>query len=108
MSPETLRIIIELIAAAALVLGPGAIIVERVIRDRGYGARTIQFCAVVTLIPTIVILSLERIIEAATVGTLIGALTGYLLSGVGDYSPDKPNKTREQNKQTDTENDSTP
>ena len=81
--------IVELIAGAAILVGPIAVIVERVVADRGIGARAIQFAAVVMLIPTIVILALERIIDAPTVGTLIGGLSGYLLSSIGEYRPDR-------------------
>jgi hypothetical protein len=81
--------IIELIAVAGIVAAPALLLVERLVGDRGIGARTIQFLAVAMLIPTILILAIEKIIEAATVGTLIGALTGYLLSGVGDFRPEK-------------------
>ncbi|MEI7806571.1 MAG: hypothetical protein WCI56_14725 [Hyphomicrobiales bacterium] len=54
------KAIIELIAAVAIIVGPIAVIIERLIGDRGIGARAIQFATVVMLIPTIVILALEK------------------------------------------------
>jgi hypothetical protein len=76
---------IELMLAASLPISIGGVIWHRVSGDRGLSARSIQFMAVTMLIPTIGILALEKIIEGATVGTLIGGLTGYLLSGISNY-----------------------
>jgi hypothetical protein len=44
------------------------------------------------IFPTILILGIEKILDGATLGTLIGGLVGYVLSGVGEYKPrgDKP------------------
>jgi len=87
--------IIELILICGIAAAPLLMLAERLIADRGMGARVIQFLAVAMLIPTILILSLEKILEPSTVGTLIGALTGYLLSGIGDYRPDRQKKAGE-------------
>ena len=89
MTPEALKTVVELAAATMILLGPVLVIAERWKSGRGPGARSIQLCAVVMLIPTILVLALEKVLEPATVGTLIGALTGYLLSGVGDYRSGK-------------------
>jgi hypothetical protein len=80
---------IELIAAIAILIGPIAVIFERLRSGRGIGARSIQFAAVAMLIPTILIVALEKLIDGSTLGTLIGGLIGYLLSGVGTYEPSK-------------------
>jgi hypothetical protein len=77
--------IIELVAIAMFPVGFIAILVQRIIMQRSVGVRIIQLTAVVMLIPTIVVLGLEKVLEPATLGTLIGALTGYLLSGIGEY-----------------------
>jgi hypothetical protein len=37
------------------------------------------------LIPLILISALEKVLEPSNVSTLIGALTGYVLSGIGEY-----------------------
>lgn len=79
------RAIIELIAAAMLPLGFGAIMAQRIILKKSIGARIIQLSAVVMLIPVILILGLEKIFEGATLGTLIGGIVGYLLSGISEY-----------------------
>lgn len=60
---------------------------ERIINKKGVGARTIQMLGVLLIIPLIGILALQEVLEKQTTATLIGALTGYLLSGVGNYIP---------------------
>ena len=49
----------------------------------GIGVRVIQFLAIIEVIPVIVILSLEGILEGQTTGTLLGGVMGYVLSGIG-------------------------
>jgi hypothetical protein len=77
-----------------------AVFVERGITKKGVGARTIQIIGVLLIIPMIGILSLQGVLEKQTTATLIGALTGYLLSGVGNYEPSsksikKPNQSNQ-------------
>jgi hypothetical protein len=74
--------IVELVAVAIRFC---AIIMQRIWMRQSIGVRIIQLTAVVMLLPIILILGMEKILEPATLGTLIGALTGYLLSGIGDY-----------------------
>jgi hypothetical protein len=66
-----------------------AVIFRAIWWNKGIGARVIQFTTVSMLIPVILILGLEKILEPATLGTLIGGLIGYVLSGVGDYRSDQ-------------------
>ena len=86
----------ELILIIGIAAAPSILLIERFAGDRGIGARAIQFLAVAMLIPAILILALERIIESSTVGTLIGALTGYLLSGIGDYRAEKKKQSEDE------------
>lgn len=80
-----------LIAAAMWPIGIGLIFLERYRTRKGIGARTIQLAVVIMAFPTILILGLERILDSATIGTLMGGVFGYVLSGVGEYLP--PRKT---------------
>jgi len=54
------------------------------------GPRHIQFVSVCLIVPTILILGLEKVLTSETTATLIGGLAGYLLSGLGTYEPSKP------------------
>ena len=75
--------IIELLVASIMVAGLIGIFIERLITKRGIGVRVIQFLAVTLIIPSILILSLEGILEAQASATLFGTIVGYVLSGIG-------------------------
>jgi hypothetical protein len=53
--------------------------------EMGLGVRVIQFAGVIFGVPAIVILGLERILDAQTLAALLGALFGYLLSGIAKF-----------------------
>ena len=80
---------IELVLVFILASMPFLIIFHRIWTNKGLGARSIQFLAVGMLVPAVLILSLEAVIDSATVGTLIGAMVGYLLSGIGEFNKNK-------------------
>jgi membrane protein YqaA with SNARE-associated domain len=48
------------------------------------------------LIPVILIFGLEKILEPATLGTLIGGLIGYTLGSVGDSAQKARSKSGNQ------------
>jgi len=75
-----------------------AIYIERIHQGKGIGARTIQMVGVVLVLPLIGILAINKILEHQTTATLLGALTGYLLSGVGSYEPTTSKGKKNQNK----------
>ena len=66
-----------------MVVGLICIFVERFIRKKGFGVRIIQFLAIVLLIPAIIILAIQEILQSETIATLFGAIIGYVLSGIG-------------------------
>jgi uncharacterized membrane protein YgcG len=82
--------IIELIAAATMLVGlSGAMLLQwklvaKASTNWGFDVRVIQFVAVILVIPAIVILSLEKILTSETTATLVGALIGYMFSGLGE------------------------
>lgn len=76
---------IELIAAVTIPLALVAIILERVISKKGIGVRTIQFLGVATFVPMLLILGIERILDANVISALVGAFVGYLFSRIGDF-----------------------
>lgn len=47
------------------------------------GVRAIQFLAVVFVLPLLLILGLSGGIHTETIGTLLGVVVGYVLSGFG-------------------------
>jgi hypothetical protein len=55
----------------------------------GIGARIIQFTTIALLIPCLIILGLEKIIQGETIATIVGGLIGYVLSGISNYDKEK-------------------
>jgi phosphatidylserine synthase len=84
--------IVELLAAALMVIGLLAVFINRWKTGRGLGARVIQLLAVIFVIPAILILALEKFLTAETVATLFGTMIGYLLSGIGKFKPRQTSK----------------
>ncbi len=76
---------VELICAVTIPFSFLGVIWQRILHKKSLSARSIQFVAVVMLIPAIVILALEGAFKDSTVGTIVGGLIGYLLSGIGEY-----------------------
>lgn len=76
---------IELILAGIMVLGLIALFINRYQLKKGIGARVIQYTGVVLVVPLIGILALESVLDKQTTGTVIGALLGYLLSGISNF-----------------------
>jgi hypothetical protein len=77
---------IELIAAGTAAIGAiGSLIYAG---KRGIGPGTIKLAGTVMIIPTVLILALEKTLEPSTLGTVIGAVLGFVLSGIG--GTDKP------------------
>jgi uncharacterized membrane protein len=81
----TLRDWIEIILAFTVPATAVGMIINRIISKKGLGVRAIQFLAVSLGIPIIAILALEKVLEGAVVGTLLGGIFGYLLSNISNY-----------------------
>jgi len=73
---------IELIAAITAFIGAAGSLIYAA--KRGIGPRTIQLAGALMIVPVVLILALEKTLEPATLGTVIGAVIGYLLSGVSE------------------------
>ena len=86
--PTSIKLWIELVAV--LVMAGGLFGVfwtrRRANKDeatRGIGVRVIQMTAVILVVPTILILGLEKLLDTAVLGTLLGAIVGYVLASIG-------------------------
>lgn len=67
-------------------------------KERIISARIIQFACICLLIPTIVILSLEKILSGETTATLLAGIAGYILAGIKDYNAGVRKKSKEGDK----------
>ncbi len=83
----TIKDWIELIAVLTGPLGLILLMAQRLITKKSIGARTVQFATVVLLFPIILVLGLEKILDSATIGTMLGGVAGFVLSRVGEYAP---------------------
>ena len=79
--------VLQFIAILLMVIGTLCVIFTPRLVDRDGMRRAIQFLSVILVVPTILILALGKVLQPETVGTLIGALIGYLLSGIGSETP---------------------
>jgi len=84
-----LRIGIEVAAGLVMIGGIAGILWERKKSGRGFGVRVIQMATVLLVMPIILILALEGVLENQTTATLIGTIIGYVLSGIGKDEPSK-------------------
>jgi len=80
--------IIEIIAIVIILVALIGIFCNRAKQNKGIGKRIIQLAAVFFLIPTILILSLEKLISSETLGTLLGTIIGYVLSDLAKDDKD--------------------
>lgn len=85
---------IEILMASIMMFVIIGILVRAIFLKKGIGARVIQFACISFLIPSILILSIEGILNGETVGTLLGGLAGYVLSGISNY--DNPLKDKDE------------
>ena len=75
--------IIEVLAIIVMLIGLIGIMIDRIFFKKGISIRVIQLIAVIFIIPTILILSIEEFFDSDVVGVLLGAIVGFILSGVG-------------------------
>jgi len=84
-----MKSLLELIAIVIMAGGLVGLLVERFKSKRGIGVRAIQFLCVTLIVPAMLILGLEGILTTEILGTLFGAIIGYVLSGIGKDEPSR-------------------
>ncbi len=94
------RVGIEAVACLIMLGGVIGILWERRQTNRGIGVRVIQLATVFLVLPTILILALEQILETQTTAALLGTIVGYVLSGIGK---DESSAMKKQNRSKDTQ-----
>ncbi|MCP4318361.1 MAG: hypothetical protein GY789_20675 [Hyphomicrobiales bacterium] len=77
---------IEVIAALTIPFCFGAVVVERIYNKKGLGLRSIQFLALGTVMPIVLILALESVLAGEAVAAIVGGVVGYLFASVGGPS----------------------
>ncbi|WP_421786425.1 hypothetical protein [Hyphobacterium sp.] len=84
-TPDNYTFWVSIICAATIPLGIIGILLERCISKKGIGVRSIQFAAAISFVPAIILLAINNLIDAATTSALIGAMIGYLFSGIAKF-----------------------
>ena len=72
---------IAVIAVLIMAGGLGGIYYLIIKQNAVIGAKTIQFVAVIFFFPLMIVLGINNILGRETIGTLLGVLVGYVLSG---------------------------
>ena len=72
---------IAVIAVLIMAGGLGGIYYLIIKQNAVIGAKTIQFVAVIFFFPVLIVLGINNILGRETIGTLLGVLVGYVLSG---------------------------
>ncbi len=74
---------IGLIAVLIMAGGLGGIFYLIVKQNASIGVRTIQFLALIFVLPLLVVLGIFNVLGRETIGTVVGVVVGYVLSGFG-------------------------
>lgn len=75
--------LVELIAAVTMPLTVIVYVVQRAITGGAIIKGSIQLVGILLFLPAVLVLGLEKDIPEAALGTLLGAVAGYLLSNIG-------------------------
>jgi hypothetical protein len=74
---------IAIIGALIMAGGLGGIYYLVVKQNATLGVKTIQFVAIIFVLPLMLILGVMNVLGRETIGTLLGVIVGYVLSGFG-------------------------
>jgi hypothetical protein len=74
---------IGLIGALIMAGGLGGIFYLILKQNMAIGIKTIQFLAVAFVLPLVLVLGILNVLGRETIGTIIGTIVGYVLSGAG-------------------------
>lgn len=77
--------LIEIILGAAIFAVPVLVVLQRLFAGKGIGVRSIQFVAVATVVPAVVILAMQGLMQGETVAAILAGLVGYLLGNVSKF-----------------------
>lgn len=58
----------------------------------GLGVRIMQFIFLCMTLPLLLILGIEKVLDGAAIGTLLGGASGYLLANIGKYDENRYNQ----------------
>jgi hypothetical protein len=74
---------IGLLAVLVMAGGLGGIFYLIIKQQAVIGAKTIQYTAIIFIVPALIVLGIMNVLGRETIGTLLGVIVGYVLSGFG-------------------------
>jgi hypothetical protein len=77
------QIWIAIIGALIMAGGLGGIYYLIIKQNATLGVKTIQFLAIVFILPLLLVLGVMNVLGRETIGTILGVVVGYVLSGFG-------------------------
>jgi hypothetical protein len=77
------QIWIAIIGALIMAGGLGGIYYLIIKQSATLGMKTIQFLAIVFILPLMLVLGVMNVLGRETIGTILGVVVGYVLSGFG-------------------------
>jgi hypothetical protein len=77
------QIWIAIIGVLIMAGGLGGIYYLIIKQNATLGAKSIQFLAIVFVLPLMLVLGIMNVLGRETIGTVVGVVVGYVLSGFG-------------------------
>jgi hypothetical protein len=77
------QIWVAIIGALIMAGGLGGIYYLIIKQNATLGMKTIQFLAIVFIVPLMLVLGVMNVLGRETIGTILGVVVGYVLSGIG-------------------------
>jgi hypothetical protein len=77
------QIWVAIIGALIMAGGLGGIYYLIIKQNATLGMKTIQFLAIVFVVPLMLVLGVMNVLGRETIGTILGVVVGYVLSGIG-------------------------
>ncbi len=74
---------IGLVGVLIMAGGLGGVFYLVVKQNAAIGVKTIQFLAIVFVLPLMLVLGIFNVLRTETIGPLVGVIIGYVLSGFG-------------------------
>lgn len=72
---------VQIICALSILTAVIGTVINRIQTNKGIGVRVIQFICAASIVPGLVLLSMNNKLDAAVAG-ILGALVGYLFSNI--------------------------
>lgn len=76
-----LQLWIGLVGALIMAGGLGGLFYLIVKQNAVIGPRTIQFLAIIFVLPLLLVLGVTNVLDKGTIGTVIGTVVGFVLAG---------------------------